>query len=162
MRKPALPCRNMNTTSPGASIGSIKSNAWLTPRQVAERLQCTVRTVSRGIASGEIPSVKFLGLRRIPESALDRAIARGGFDNECTGSSATRRAAAPDKRRSTVCCGQRATAADNAAGVPRPSSDQKRGVNFLGSRRVDEAGKTKTAAMREHRDGQVENQTGGM
>ena len=42
----------------------------LTPEQVAERLQVTLRTVQRWIAEGELPSYKLGKTRRISEEQL--------------------------------------------------------------------------------------------
>jgi len=43
----------------------------LTPEQVAERLQVTLRTVQRWIAEGELPSYKLGKTRRISEEQLE-------------------------------------------------------------------------------------------
>ncbi len=64
--------------------------------EVAERLACSERTIRRWIADGTLPSIKFEGLRRVPEEVLDRMIGSGDpdwLDDPIDGSDATETAA---------------------------------------------------------------------
>ena len=53
-----------------------ESNKYLTPNEIADLLNVSLRTVQRYIKSGELSSVKFMGSRRTSEAALNQFINR--------------------------------------------------------------------------------------
>ncbi len=53
-----------------ATRGDIHSEGYLSPNKAAEFLDVSRRTIDRMLKTGEIPSVKLNGARRIPKRAL--------------------------------------------------------------------------------------------
>lgn len=50
----------------------MNAQMFLSAREIAQRLGCSVRTVRRWIAEGTLPSVRIGGLRRVSVADLDR------------------------------------------------------------------------------------------
>ncbi|WP_269305321.1 helix-turn-helix domain-containing protein [Aeromicrobium sp. HA] len=55
---------------------SVKNEALLTNREVAERLNVSLSTVKRMRYAGELPTIEVRGTRRVPLSAIE-SILRG-------------------------------------------------------------------------------------
>jgi excisionase family DNA binding protein len=49
---------------------------YLTPKEAADLLRVSLRTMARKVKSGEVPSVKFGGIVRIPKGAVTDAPCR--------------------------------------------------------------------------------------
>jgi excisionase family DNA binding protein len=56
------------------------SRAAFTVREVAKMLGCSERTVASLVASGQLPSLKIGGLRRITPAHLEELLARRAVD----------------------------------------------------------------------------------
>lgn len=63
-------CRDPALALPRPEQPSIPASRWLTPRQAAESMSMSLRSVQRLIRNGSLPSRRISGCRRIPADAI--------------------------------------------------------------------------------------------